>query len=200
MPIIKLTIISVTHWLNRDRGVLIRLVIIYGPPAVGKLTVAKELSKITGYKVFHNHLTVDLVSAIYEFGSKEYKELLTKYRFELLEKAAMNKKIRGLIFTCVYLFKKDDDELKKIEHIIEKHNGKVCFVQLITSMAVLKRRIKDESRKKYNKMKRVRSLVELMNKYDLIEPIGFSKSLKIDNTKISPQRAARMIKEHYALD
>ena len=29
---------------------------LYGAPAVGKLTVAKELADLTGYKLFHNHL------------------------------------------------------------------------------------------------------------------------------------------------
>ncbi|HIJ11483.1 TPA: hypothetical protein HA278_05490, partial [Candidatus Woesearchaeota archaeon] len=44
-------------------------VLIYGPMAVGKLTVAKELVKLTGYKLFHNHLTVDLVGSIFEWGT-----------------------------------------------------------------------------------------------------------------------------------
>ncbi len=35
-----------------------RLVFIYGPPGVGKLTVARELAALTGFKLFHNHLTV----------------------------------------------------------------------------------------------------------------------------------------------
>ena len=33
-----------------------KLVFIYGPPAVGKLTVAKELAALTGFKVFHNQV------------------------------------------------------------------------------------------------------------------------------------------------
>ncbi len=35
------------------------LVYLYGPPAVGKLTVATELQRLTGFRLFHNHLTVD---------------------------------------------------------------------------------------------------------------------------------------------
>ena len=38
-----------------------KLVILYGPPGVGKLTVGRELAARTGFKLFHNHLTVDLV-------------------------------------------------------------------------------------------------------------------------------------------
>lgn len=43
------------------------LVVIYGAPGVGKLTVARELARKTGYKLFHNHLTVDLVKSLFDF-------------------------------------------------------------------------------------------------------------------------------------
>ena len=32
-----------------------------GLPSVGKLTIARELAKLTGFEVFHNHLTVGLI-------------------------------------------------------------------------------------------------------------------------------------------
>jgi tRNA A37 N6-isopentenylltransferase MiaA len=31
------------------------LLFIYGPAAVGKLTIGRELAKLTGYRLFHNH-------------------------------------------------------------------------------------------------------------------------------------------------
>ena len=42
-----------------------KLVIIFGPHAVGKMTVGQELSKITGLKLFHNHMTIDIVSDLF---------------------------------------------------------------------------------------------------------------------------------------
>jgi len=35
------------------------LVFIVGPPAVGKMTVGRELSSLTGFPFFHNHLTIE---------------------------------------------------------------------------------------------------------------------------------------------
>ena len=49
-----------------------KLVLIHGAPAVGKLSVARELAKLTGFRLFHNHLTVDLVSAVFPFGSQPF--------------------------------------------------------------------------------------------------------------------------------
>ena len=42
-----------------------KLILLYGPPAVGKLTIAKEIARLTGFKLFHAHLTSDLVEAIF---------------------------------------------------------------------------------------------------------------------------------------
>lgn len=39
-----------------------KLVIITGPQAVGKMTVGQELEKLTDLKLFHNHMTIDLAN------------------------------------------------------------------------------------------------------------------------------------------
>lgn len=39
-----------------------KLIMITGPQAVGKMTVGQELEKITNLKLFHNHMTIDLVN------------------------------------------------------------------------------------------------------------------------------------------
>ena len=39
-----------------------KFILLFGPQAVGKMTVGQELAKITDLKLFHNHMTIDLVS------------------------------------------------------------------------------------------------------------------------------------------
>ncbi len=58
-----------------------KLVFIYGPPAVGKLTVATELVKLTGFKLFDNHVSIDFVKSVFEFGTRRYWKLIEKYLF-----------------------------------------------------------------------------------------------------------------------
>jgi shikimate kinase len=52
-----------------------KLVILFGPPAVGKMTVGQELAKATGLKLFHYHVTIELVLNFFEFGTKEFSRL-----------------------------------------------------------------------------------------------------------------------------
>ena len=46
-----------------------KLVIIFGDGAVGKMTVGQELMKITDLRLFHNHMSIEPVLEI--FGKKK---------------------------------------------------------------------------------------------------------------------------------
>ena len=45
-----------------------KFVLLFGPPAVGKMSVGRELEKITGLRLFHNHMTIELVVPFFDFG------------------------------------------------------------------------------------------------------------------------------------
>jgi len=74
-----------------------KLIFLYGAPAVGKLTVAQELARLTGYRLFHNHLTVDLVSSLFPFGSEPFVQLREKIWLAAFAQAARQNV--SLIFT-----------------------------------------------------------------------------------------------------
>jgi chloramphenicol 3-O-phosphotransferase len=44
-----------------------RIIFLHGPGAAGKYTIARELSRLTGLPLFHNHLTVDLLLALFPY-------------------------------------------------------------------------------------------------------------------------------------
>lgn len=180
-----------------------KLIFIYGPPGVGKLTVAKELAKLTGYKLFHNHLTVNLVNSIFPFGTKEYSELTQKIRLDLLEAAAKSK-VKGIIFTFVYgvetLGGKTDNQLvRTIINKLKKHEGKVLFVKLTCDEKELYRRVKEPSRNSFGKLTKANKLKAIKKEYDVDAIIPFGENLIIDNTQLSPKKAATRIRNHYKL-
>ncbi len=77
-----------------------KLVIVFGPPAVGKMTVGYELAKLTGLKVFHNHMTIEIALNFFDFGQPEFHRLVNEFRKRIFEEVA-NSNLPGLIFTYV---------------------------------------------------------------------------------------------------
>jgi tRNA uridine 5-carbamoylmethylation protein Kti12 len=102
-----------------------KLVFIYGPPASGKLTVAKELAKLTGFKLFHNHVSMQFVESLFEFGTRPFSRLTDKYRTEMLEEAAKQKV--DTIFTFVYGKTTDDPFVRKIMRKVNLHGGQCAL-------------------------------------------------------------------------
>lgn len=64
-----------------------KLVIIFGPQASGKMTIGHALEKSTELKLFHNHMTIELLAPYFGFSSEMWR-LATKFRQEIFEAAA----------------------------------------------------------------------------------------------------------------
>jgi shikimate kinase len=174
-----------------------RLVFIYGPPASGKLTIATELAKLTGFKLFHNHVSIHFVQSIFEFGTRTFWRLIGKYRLEMLEEAA--KEGIDTIFTFVYSKGEDDQFVKQILQRVRSHGGRVCFVRFHCEREELIRRVKAGQRRKTGKVSTKKMLNDLFREHNLDLEIPFHKSLSIDTTKQSPRSAARSIARQYKL-
>lgn len=48
------------------------VIFLHGPPAAGKYTIGRELARLTGWPLFHNHLVVDLLLGLFPFGSSAF--------------------------------------------------------------------------------------------------------------------------------
>ena len=89
-------------------GIFIKFVLIFGPQAVGKMTVGQELTKITDLKLFHNHMTIDLVSHFFDYGTKEGKRLVNLIRQEIFEEVSKID-LSGMIFTYLWAINNIDN-------------------------------------------------------------------------------------------
>ncbi len=173
-------------------------ILIYGPPAVGKLTIAEKLGKITGYNVFHNHLTIDLVNSFFKYGSPEHKRLVHKFRVNLIE-AAAGSDMPGLIFTFCYAYPQDTKFVYLLKRKVESKGAKFHLVQLTCKEELLFKRVKTASRENFAKIKQESSLKKVLQEYDLFTPVPKLKSLRIDNSNKSVRTVAEKIKAHYKL-
>ncbi len=174
-----------------------KLIFIYGAPAVGKLTVARELARLTGFKVFHNHLSIDCIEPIFDFGTPSFFKLIELIRVETVAEAARENV--NLIYTFCYAKDFDDAHVAKIVESVEVSGGEVCFVLLTCEQSEIEKRVLEESRKQYGKANNLEILDEILGKYDLFSPVPGHESLQIDNTNLSPVKTARKIIEHFMI-
>lgn len=175
-----------------------KFVIIYGPPAVGKLTVARALAKQTGFRVFHNHLTLDAVHEAAPFGSPQFWAVVHEFRERIVSLAA-KEKVKGLIYTGCYNFRSDDRVMRRMIRAAERYGAKAFLVHLTADKAAIEQRVRQASRKMHKKVASVRSLRQAFRKYEFYKPYPARPSLQLDNTRLGPVAVARRIKKHYRL-
>lgn len=173
-----------------------KLIIIYGPPAAGKLTVAKELSKLTGYKVLHNHLAIDFVQSVFKINKGNFWDYVNKIRLDMI-KIIVKEKINVII--TLGRIRQFPKPLKDIVGIVRKNKGELYFVQLLPCKSELLKRVTHPERKKHGKIKNVSTLKNIIKNYDFYSPVPYKPNLSIDNSKLSAKKVALMIKKHYRL-
>jgi hypothetical protein len=176
----------------------VKLVVIYGPPAVGKLTTANALAKLTGLRVFHNHLSFDLVKALFQFPTPAFLRLLEAIRLRVFE-AAAQEGLRGLIFTFVYAPPDDDPFVESMVRTVEQHGGTLAFVRLHCDRATNEKRVTADERRGTGKIVTVESLRAAFTRADLTARIPFRDGLDIDNSGLTAEAAARKIVDHFSL-
>ncbi len=98
-----------------------KLIIIHGPPAAGKLTVSRALAERTGFKVFHNHVSIDCVKAVFDFGSDAFWRVIKTIREETLSEAARSDV--SLIHTFCYAKGPDDEQFLRMIDKVESNGG-----------------------------------------------------------------------------
>lgn len=186
------------------------LVIILGPHAVGKMTVGQELAKITGLRLLHNHMSIELTRKLFDYTEKEWgilNETIRQTVFELFAKGDF----RGLIFTymCAFDMQSEFDYLLNVIELF-KANGASCYVvELCADFEERLIRNKSENRLLHKESKRnlecseaeMRNTSEKyrLNSYDG-ESLPFENYLKIDNTALTAEEVARMIQTHFAIE
>jgi len=176
-------------------GTAATLVYIYGPPASGKLTVAERLSELTGFPLFHNHLTVNAVRPIFPFGSPPFTEAVHKMRHAVFEAAASAG--ISLIFTNNSAWSQPDPRGRfeaaaaNARRIMESHGGRTVFVRLTAPPSALEERVANDSRRAHDKLLDVDRLRELLADFDP-SPLHLD-DLTIDTGQTDPEQSARVI-------
>jgi hypothetical protein len=167
----------------------VRLIFIYGPPASGKLTVAQELKRITGFSVFHNHLVVDLLTSLFEFGSEPFVVLREQMWLSVFEQAA-RAGVPGLIFTFAPEATVRPAFIPAAVATVEKAGGSVDFVELTCPVDEIKRRLDHPARKKFGKLTS-HALFDALKAAGSFDALTVPEAkIRVDTAAASPARAA----------
>lgn len=172
-----------------------KLIIIHGPPAAGKHTVGSEISRRTGFKLFHNHLSIDYVKSVFEFGSPNFWRVIESVRFPVIAEAA--KQDIDLIHTFCYGFGVDDEHFAGLISSAEDHGGEVHLVLLLCDDDERRRRIANESRVRMGKLVDPDSVGR--SELDLTSPYPGRETLVLDTTHTPPEITAEAIINHFGL-
>jgi len=180
-----------------------KLVILFGPPAVGKMTVGRELEKISGLKLFHNHMTIEIVLPFFEFGTKEFNRLTGEFRRQILEEVAKSD-LPGLIFTFVWDFNQESEKsfIDSLTSIFHEVGGESFYIELEATQKERLKRNRGEDRLLEKPSKRNLewsddNLITCDEKYKLNlsdkDSFYYDNYLKINNESLSATETAKKI-------
>jgi len=175
-----------------------RLVFIWGMPGSGKLTVARELGAMTGWKIFHNHLTVDLLLEVFPFGSKEFVELREEIWLAVIEAAAASA-TRGLIFTFNPENSVRQSFVEAVEQVVGRYNGQLDYVEICCDTTAIEQRLDTPQRRNYKKLSSIEKFRELLRQGVFTRPVMPPPKMRVDTSQQSPKEAAVQIVEGLGL-
>jgi chloramphenicol 3-O-phosphotransferase len=169
------------------------LVFIYGQPAAGKLTVARELAEITGWRLFHNHLIVDAVGAVFPFGSEPFTRLREEFWLKIFSEASSAG--TSLIFTFAPEPTVDAGFPGRAQDIVAKAGGSTFFVALTVTDAEQERRLVAPDRAAFGKTQSLDLLHRLRADFGRCFAEMPAADVSIDTTSTPPRQAALLIRE-----
>ena len=83
------------------------LLVIFGPPAVGKMTVGRAVAAASDFRLFHNHMTIEPMLETFGFGTPGFNVLNGGMRRQVLEQAAAHD--INLVFSVVWALDDEQD-------------------------------------------------------------------------------------------
>lgn len=181
-----------------------KLLLLIGNSAVGKMTVGQELIKITPFRLFHNHMMIEPVLEI--FGSFR-SDVIQKLRAVIFEEFSKSDQY-GLIFTFMWAFDMPSDweYLESVKAFFNLPEEDVYYVELVAPQEVRLARNCTENRLKNKASKRDvdASNARLVRDDEnhrcesLPGEIPFANYLRLENSNLTAEEAAAIIKSHFA--
>jgi hypothetical protein len=180
----------------------VTLLFVFGPPAVGKMTVGRAIADAGGFRLFHNHHVIEPLLDVFEFETPEFQRLMGEFRQRVLEEAAAADV--DLVFTLVWALDLPEDAAGMRRHLAPfvEAGRRVMMVELVADLETRLARNRTPYRLAEKKSKRdvawsddnVRGLERIQMNTGVPSPadevIADFPHLRIDNTDRTPEDVA----------
>ena len=126
------------------------LLVIFGPPAVGKTTIGRAVAENSSFRLFHNHMTIEPLLETFGYGTPAFNTLNREFRRRVLEEAAGHDV--DLIFSLVWALDSQDDLVEITDYV--GIFDRVAFVELRADLDTRLARNRTEERLLHKASKR----------------------------------------------
>ena len=183
------------------------LIVVSGPQAVGKMTVAESLRDKLKYNLMINHDSIEISDRIFGSGTTAQKEFNAVFREQAFAIAVKNNVDLIFTFVCAYDYQSDIDYLMWLKNMFESNGGNFYFIELSTDLNTRLERNATPHRMemKFSKRDVARSeedLLRTVKKHRLNsneDETLCENHFKIDNTNLSPDEVADMVVKRFGL-
>lgn len=183
------------------------LIIVCGPQAVGKMTVAESLRDKLKYNMMMNHDSIEMSDKIFGFGTPAQKEFNAVFREKAFELAVKYNVDMIFTYVCAFEVPQEREYLTSLADLFNKSGGEIYFVELSADLETRLERNETPHRMERKASKRdvawskANLLKDALN-HRLNSENGekwFENHIKIDNTSLSPDEVADMVISQYKL-
>ncbi len=173
------------------------LIILHGPPASGKLTIANELSQMINARVFHNHLTLDVAKSVLDFGAAGFWNLVRDLRIVSLQSYFAHG--AGYVVTTWCYEDPEDLELYlAYKKIVNSAGGRLLPVYLKCDAVSLESRVGALHRQEMEKLTDVNRLREILAQKNYAA-IPDELCMEVNSASTAANENARIIVSHFKL-
>ena len=182
--------------------------LIFGPPAVGKMSVGNAIESATGIPLFHNHIAIEPALRFFPFGSPAFGRIVSGLRMKIFKEVAASD-LPGLCFTFVWDLDdpSDSEFVATVCRIFEDAGARITLVELQADLEqrLLRNRTEERLAEKPSKRNIERSEANLlslegnhrMNSDDSL-PLSY-RHLKIENSHLEAAEVAQQVIEALGL-
>lgn len=183
------------------------LIIICGPQAVGKMTVAESLRDKLKYNLMMNHDSIEISDKIFGFATPAQHEFNAIFREKAFEMAVKHNVDLLFTYVCAFEMQQEREYLTGLAELFQANGGNFYFVELSADLETRLERNETPHRMEMKASKRdiewsKANLLRDAKKHKLNsddDEVWFENHIKIDNTNLEPDEVADMVISKFAL-